>query len=392
MVRICFLAAALCLLLGCSDNGRAPDGGTTRGFYYWHTRSGRFDWDDSTYLALDVDRLYVRFFDVDWSEADNAPVPVAPLDRWFQPGPDTVDVVPVVFITNETFTHLDTAGAILLAQQVHRKVLAGLTGIFDTQSYRLYEDSPTDNDMYYPNPYRQRSKRFDELHRRDSLYDALRHRLREVQFDCDWTAGTRAQYFAFLRESKKLFAGKLVSSTVRLYQYKYPDKAGVPPVERGMLMCYNAGSVKDPETANSIFDRKEVMAYLEGQARYPLALDYALPVFEWAVLYQDGKFRSILSAAMLREDYEYRRYLQPQGDQRATVLEDFTYGYNSEGIYLRKGDQIRFEHPDMRDVKAVAAWLHEHKNSADAALTFYHLNNYDLTKYSQTLEGMYRAF
>jgi hypothetical protein len=390
MVRICFLAAALCLLLGCSDNGRVPDGGATRGFYYWHTRSGRFDWEDSTYLALDVDRLYVRFFDVDWSEADHAAIPVEPLGYWSHLWPDTVDVVPVVFITNETFTHLDTAGAAVLARQVHRKVMAQLNGISDVQSYALYQDSPTDEDGYYPDPYRQRSKRFDELHRRDSLYDALLHRLREVQFDCDWTAGTRAQYFAFLRETKKLFAGKLVSSTVRLYQYKYPGKAGVPPVQRGMLMCYNAGSVKDPETANSIFDRKEVMSYLEGEHRYPLALDYALPVFEWAVLYRDGTFQAILSAGMLRDDYN--RYLEPQGDRRATVSEDFTYGYTDQGVYLRKDDQIRFERPDMKDVETVAAWLHEHKNSADAALTFYHLNHYDLTKYSQALEAMYRAF
>lgn len=390
MVRICFLAAALCLLLGCSDNGRAPDGGATRGFYYWHTRSGRFDWDDSTYLALDVDRLYVRFFDVDWSDADNAPVPVAPLDRWAQPGPDTVDFVPVVFITNETFTHLDTAGAIVLARQVHRKVLAQLNVVFDTESYRLYEDGPADDDWYHANPYRQRSKRFDELHRRDSLYDALLHRLREVQFDCDWTDGTRAQYFAFLRASEKLFAGKLVSSTIRLYQYKYPDKAGVPPVARGMLMCYNAGNVKDPETTNSVFDRQEVMAYLKDQHHYPLALDYALPVFEWALLYHEGKFQAILSPEMLLGSN--KRYLDLRDDRHATVLEDFTYGYFYPGMFIRKGDEIRFERPDMSDVEAVAGWLHEHKNSADAALTFYHLNNYDLTKYSQALEGMYRAF
>lgn len=391
MVRICFLAAALCLLLGCSDNGRAPDHGAPRGFYYWKTEAGGFDWDDSTYQALDVDRLYVRLFDVGWSEADGAPVPVAPLDYWDQPLTDTLDVVPVVFITNETFAHLDTAGAIVLAQQVHRKVMAQLKAASDRQFDNLVWETMEDG-YYNSTPYRQKSKRFDELHVRDSLHDARLQRLREVQFDCDWTAGTRAHYFAFLRESKRLFAGQRVSSTIRLYQYKYPVKAGVPPVDRGMLMCYNAGNIKDPETVNSIFDRREIMRYLEDQHVYPLALDYALPVFEWAVLYRDGKFQAILSTALLQDEYGYKRYLTIVSDQHATVSEDFTYGYTSQSIFVRRGDEIRFEHPAMNDVAAVAAWLHDHKHTADAALTFYHLNDHDLKKYSPALEDMYRAF
>ena len=83
-------------------------------------------------------------------------------------------------------------------------------------------------------PYRILSRDFQEQQRRDSLYNAQVAVFKEVQFDCDWTESTRVQYFAFLRESRKLFSGWRVSSTVRLYQYKYPEKAGVPPIERGM--------------------------------------------------------------------------------------------------------------------------------------------------------------
>lgn len=390
MVRICFLAA-LCLLLGCSDNGRAPDRPAPRGFYYWQTGTGRFDWEDSTYRALDVDRLYVRFFDVDWSEADNAPVPVAPIyDYWYGLWPDTVDVVPVVFVTNETFAHLDTAGAATLARHVHQKIMARLNAIFAIQEHAESEALGMDNYWHNADPYKQKSKKFNELYLRDSLYDARLARLREVQFDCDWTASTRIKYFAFLREIKKHFTDKLISSTIRLYQYKYPARAGVPPVERGMLMCYNAGDIKDPQTANSIFDRQEVMSYLKEQDAYPLPLDYALPIFQWALLYRDGKFQAILSGALL--DNDYKRYLAPQEEQRATVSEDFTYGYTSQSILVRKGDEIRFERPAMEDVADVAAWLHEHKHTADAALTFYHLNEYDLKKHSPALESMYRAF
>jgi hypothetical protein len=391
MIRICFLVAALCVLLGCSDNGRAADGRAPRAFYYWQTEAGGFDWKDSTYRALDVDRLYIRFFDVGWSEADGAPVPVAPIDQWEQPLMDTVDIVPVVFITNETFTHLDTTEAITLAQQVHRKIMAQLKGASDRRFNELAW-AATEEHFYSPTPYRQKSKRFDELHVRDSLHAARLAQLHAVQFDCDWTAGTRAQYFAFLRESTRLFAGQRISSTVRLYQYKYPAKAGVPPVARGMLMCYNAGNVKDPEAVNSIFDRREVMSYLTDQQPYPLPLDYALPIFEWALLYRSGKLEAILSTALLQREYGYKRYLKDVTDQHATVSEDFVYGYTSQSIFVRQGDEIRFERPAMDDVAAVAAWLHEHKQTADAALTFYHLNHHDLTQYSAALENMFRAF
>jgi hypothetical protein len=392
MTRLCFLAAALCLLLqGCSDKGHAPDAQAPRAFYYWQTQAGGFDWNDSTFLALGVDRLYVRFFDVGWSEADGAPMPVAPLDRWYQPVMDTVEVVPVVFITNDAFTHLDTAGATALAKQVHRKIMAHLKMASEARfNGRAWE--AIENHWYSPTPYRQKSKRFDELHVRDSLYDVELKRLGEVQFDCDWTAGTRAQYFAFLREAKKLFGDQRISSTIRLYQYKYPARAGVPPVDRGMLMCYNAGNIKDPGTVNSIFDRREVMSYLDGKQVYPLPLDYALPVFEWALLYRGGKFEAILSTAQRLREYGYQHYLKDVTDRHATVSEDFTYGYTSQSIFVRQGDEIRFERPDMNDVAAVVAWLHEHKQAGDAALTFYHLNHHDLTKYAPALENMYRTF
>jgi hypothetical protein len=132
------------------------------------------------------------------------------------------------------------------------------------------------------------------------------------------------------------------------------------------------------------------MSYLKGADGYPLALDYALPVFDWAVLYRDSVFKSILPAALLRKDCCKFHFIN-RTDGYAVVNEDFAPGYTYQNLLLRKGDIIRFERPDMQDVKNVAEWLSDHKNNEDATLTFYHLNHDDL-QYSAQLEEMYRSF
>lgn len=387
MIRSGFAVAILCLLLGCSTDNTKDRGNSPRAFYYWQTSTGSFEWRDPKYKAMGVDRLYMRFFDVDWSEDAGEPVPVSPVDFHYDLS-DSTDYVPVVFITNETFIHLDTAGAVKLARNVHRKIQVKLYELFEIADARnRYYEGKWENRT---DPYRHLSPDFREHQRRDSAYAAVMRTVREIQFDCDWTATTRQTYFAFLREAKRLFSGKVISATIRLYQYRYPSKTGVPPVDRGMLMCYNAGNVRKEETVNSIFDRSEIMRYLENAKPYPVKLDYALPVFEWAVLYRQGLFKAILSAQTLHN--EYGGHISIGHNGHAWIMDDFVYGYTNESILIRRDDVLRFEKPDMDDMARVAEWLGKHKNTKDAVLTFYHLNNHDFQEYSTAMEAMYSAF
>jgi hypothetical protein len=156
-----------------------------------------------------------------------------------------------------------------------------------------------------------------------------------------------------------------------------------------MLMCYNAGDVRNIKTRNSIFDRAEIMSYLKGSEKYPLPLDYALPVFEWAVLYRDSVFKTIVPVRSLQGNED--RLLTDRSGGYAVVDQDFVLGYTAQGLYLRKGDIIRYERPSIRDVGEVAGWLSKDKNNEEATLTFYHLNNDDL-EYAAKLEEMYRSF
>jgi hypothetical protein len=379
-----FLLVLILVAISCSEKGPAKSKSTENAFYYWQTSLGAFNWTDSVYRSLNVAKVYYRFFDVDWSKDAQAPVPVSPLElsytyNWSK---QTGSVVPVVFITNETFKHLDREQSAGLAHSVYRKIMSQLNIL-------LLSDSPHDEGYSTQDPYRIKSRNFDELRIRDSVYVAKMKTIREVQFDCDWTESTREKYFAFLKESKVLFKNQQVSSTVRLYQYKYPARVGIPPVERAMLMCYNAGDIRDFNTQNSIFDGDEIMSYLEG-GKYPIPLDYALPVFEWAVLFREGEFRNILSSGILRENYQ--QYLSFENEQSAVVLEDFVYGNRWNSILIRKGDRIRVESPHMNEVRKTAAWLHEHKNNEKAILTLYHLNSDDLQEHSKAIAAIFDSF
>jgi hypothetical protein len=383
-MRNLFVALILLLAFACTREKQGVS--SKRAFYYWQTSLRDFP-RDSTYDAMKVDKLYMRVFDVDWSEESHRPIPVSPLNYYVQHRiEDSAELVPVVFITNETFKNLDRDQSVALARQVHEKVMRAAARIFMTAPYHpsgFYE-----NEYWQQNPYQVGSRKFDEQHQRDSIFDISMKRLHEVQFDCDWTKSTKDRYFAFLEESVKLFAGRLVSSTIRLYQYKYPKDAGLPPVKRGMLMCYNAGDIKDPKSLNSIFDKKEVMSYLNA-ADYPIPLDYALPMFGWALLYRDRQLKAILPMSTLSD---YSDYLEVIDKAHVRVTRDFVNGYTASSILLRAGDEIRLEKTDMEQVNDVVRWLSAHKNNPEALLTFYHLNEYDFQEHSKAIESIFNSF
>jgi len=253
---------------------------------------------------------------------------------------------------------------------------------FLLSSFR-YEDG-----WWEQNPYNIKAKDLRSEARYDSAYNSKLKTIHEIQFDCDWTKSTKEKYFTFLKEAKKLFKDQTISSTVRLYQYKYPKEAGLPPVERGMLMCYNAGKVNDDKTINSVFDKSEILDYLDAD-EYPIKLDYALPIFEWGVWFQDGKFKGILPTSS-KDDYSY--FIENTKDNIWHVKEDFVLGNTASASYLRKGDEIRFEEPAKADIEAIAEWLSNHKNNQEAAITFYHLNHHDLQKHSQTVKSIFDSF
>lgn len=142
---------------------RAASVAPLRGFYFWKTQWLASSAPTATLRELGIGRLYLRLFDVDWDATLPAAQPVAPLSL-AAPLPAGLDIVPVVFITNQVFLRTPAAEVPTLAERVLRKITASAAAQGITP--------------------------------------------REVQLDCDWSEATRARYFHFLALLQKTLHGR----------------------------------------------------------------------------------------------------------------------------------------------------------------------------------------
>ncbi|MEC5146891.1 Lipoprotein [Chitinophaga sp. 180180018-2] len=330
MPRLCLF---ICLLIaGVSCRPHVPRK-VTPAFYYWkQTWTGNSE--ELRYLrGLSAGRLYIKLFDVSPDEVTKAPVPVAVL-RQAAPWPAGVEIVPVIFLMNEVWAHADTT----LASRV-----AKLTA-------QLCDSIPGD-------------------------------RIHEIQLDCDWTQTTREAYFSFLKQIRNtsFFRNRRISVTIRMYQMKYASRAGIPPANRGLLMCYNMGDLRKSGDHNSILDLVTLRSYIEEQrvAGYPLPLDIALPLFGWSVLFlPDNTYAGILryvGEEELKDTLLFSKTTVSQYVVRKDTL--------LNGFLLRKGSTVRRETIDPSVLEAAAQMVAAQLQTTDPAVIFYHLDSVTLKKY-----------
>ncbi|MEM0544143.1 hypothetical protein WFZ85_16275, partial [Flavobacterium sp. j3] len=93
----------------------------------------------------------------------------------------------------------------------------------------------------------------------------------------------------FLKKLKEI-SKKEISCTLRLYPYKYPDKMGVPPVDKVMIMCYNLINPLENENKNSILDLAELESYLISVPKYHKHIVIAFPIYSWMQVYLNKRF------------------------------------------------------------------------------------------------------
>jgi hypothetical protein len=344
-VKMLLISVSLLFALSCTQK-RSTD----RAFYYWRTILSANEKEMGTLKELKAKRLYVKFYDVIWDERNNRPDPVAKiqitpnaLNRIQQ---DSIEVIPVVFITNDCLKRISPDATDELSERINY-LLAGM------------------------------------------LNNAGITRVTEIQLDCDWTEETRDKYFALLKYIKTLplFINNTLSATIRLYQCKYKEKTGIPPVNRGLLMCYNMGNLKASQTGNSILDTEEMLKYTAQLKQYPLPLDIALPIFEWKVLFRKDQFYALITnlpdhiladSGVARTDGNYRELLMD------TVL----YGYP-----LKKGDRIRTEKSNYAEIEKAAKAISPLISTPRFTISLFHLDSALLTQYKPNeLESIYRSF
>lgn len=345
-LTLCWLLLAL---LACG--GHNPEKRTiTRGFYYWKSRLDVTASEESALQNLQVKKLYVKFFDVVWNGRENKPLPVAKVRfgdstrAWLQQR--SLEIIPTIFITNECLQQLPDASI----RELAGRMMELLSGIVSQEGIGL--------------------------------------QIREVQFDCDWTATTKEKYFSLLTYLQTLpaLADKLVSATIRLYQCKYRHRTGVPPVKRGLLMCYNMGNLKDPTTSNSILDPQELAKYTDRLEEYPLPLDIGWPLFNWKVLYRNNTYAGLMQQ-LPDSVLQYTWFTNRNGNTYQVVRDTLLYNY-----VFKKGDIIRQEDSNFDDIMQAAKLLDKRLPATQCAVVLFHLDSLTLLKYTtHELENIYNS-
>ncbi len=236
-----------------SPDEAAPD--IYNSIYHWKTTFALDSTERSFLRTHDIRRIYLRMFDV---EEEYNPiggihevVPIA-TTKFFDSIPAGIEIVPTVYIT--------------------------------VNGLRLMHDNIAEYAQIIVD-------RVIAMHTYNKCGKLL-----EVQFDCDWTEQTRIDFFSLCEAARDILHKQdspiELSSTIRLHQLRQD----APPVDCGVLMIYNTGSIKDRDTRNSILDINDVRPYLKKKVDYPLPLDHAYPTFGWGVRFRDdGSFAAIVS-------------------------------------------------------------------------------------------------
>lgn len=316
-----------------------------RSFYYWKSVYNLFSYEEKLLDTLQIKRLYVKYFDVDWDNDLGQPIPLATV-RFVTSCNKEREIIPTIYLTNNTLLNLKT------------EQIAELTVKIATRITQINNENNID--------------------------------CKEIQFDCDWTEKTRSKYFLLLEKIRDFFPKKkyLLSATIRLHQVKYYLKTGVPPVDRGMLMFYNVGKVNDTTIENSIFNSDDASKYVEYVKDYLLPLDVALPVFTWGVHLRDGEVISLVNN-LKTEDVLKNSLFRNVSDSKYKANDGFFF----RGEYFIKGDILRMEEitPEICN-NAINLLLPNLKNS-NFTVVFYHFDSSNTSRYEiKDFENLYNRF
>ena len=321
-------------LLGCTQK---EEWKVQRSFYYWRSVYKLSDKEQSVLDDLNVRNLYIKFFDVVWDPLQQTPRPVAKI--LFSETP-SASITPVVFITNETLQNLKPENVDSLARNIDKLLASTST----THKIALSK---------------------------------------EVQIDCDWTKGTREKYFKLLQGLRKqsFFQKKIISATIRLHQLKFVSESGIPPVDKGLVMCYNMGNLRHAETKNSIIDSEELKKYTKTLNHYSLPVDIALPLFDWYVKFERMEYQGLVHSFNLPESFKKQRRIVFERD---TII---------NSIAFKKGEWLRYENSDLPAIRQSVYLLTKKLKQKELNVILYHLDENSLKHYTTyELEDIFNSF
>ena len=245
---IAIICTLFCLTISCQRSCEPPH----RGIYHWKTTYDPTEWELQFIKDHHIDRLYIRLFDVvgiPYWDAEYSLEPSA-TTCFRQPLPADIEVVPVVFVTNDAVSQLNGRG--------------------DCERYAQLIVERT----------------------RAMMLCQGQEEFRWLQIDCDWAMGNREKYVLFCDVMDSLLDtyGIGLDVTVRLFQLK--EKTLLPQSADNLtLMAYNTGNLRDFGTRNAILDYNDAEPYLRMAGRIKGMGSVAYPVFGWGVAFdENGKF------------------------------------------------------------------------------------------------------
>ncbi len=339
-------------------------------FYHWKS-SYQVDEEVRTYTKeLGCEKIYLHYYDVVKKDGRVFPVNFIKPIKQNLLRQDSVRIIPVIFIANEVFMNMDESGLNLqeLAGKISRlnNTIASYVGGPSYRVVHVENGGETLSDRSVPVDYPDRPVSVD---------DSNSPQYREIQFDCDWTQTTKESYFAFLSLMKKSLPGVKITSTIRLHQIKDRETMGVPPADKGYLMCYATSGVDDGSDSNSILDINLLKNYTQNLESYPLPLDYALPLFSWGIVSnQNGKVK--LVNGLTNSDMDEARF-KKIGENKYEVLEDCFLN----GLYINEGFTIEIEEITPPLLRSAIQYLDE-KLKKDYTIVYFHLSKGFLKRYS----------
>lgn len=320
-MKLRYLLLSLLLFTACRHDRKI-----TSSFYYWKTVYGANTAEMAYSKRLHVNKFYVRIMDVDMDEAGTTPIPISPI-TFNRKLPDTVTMVPVVFIVNDVLKTLNKPALNNLAG----KILFFVKGKVEQAGKTNYT---------------------------------------ELQIDCDWTLSTRDNYFYLLQQLRKQTFAKhqILSVTLRLHQLKNQKRNGVPPADRVMLMCYNMGNLRKYGDQNSILNVAEMKKYVNSNiADYNLPVDIALPLFSWAVAFRDKQYAGISKHVSYRELNNAAQFAKQPGNIYRAKTDLPQYGF-------KINDEIRWENTSLPALQDAAKYLSGVIKSDTINVAYFHLD------------------
>ena len=337
--KLTLLPIIIPLMILFSNNNKKP----IYSVFLWKNQQNFKESDKNLLDSLEISHYFIRYADIEWNPIYQRNEPIKGVKfNYNNIIPENIS--PVIFITNEVLLHSPPENIYKLAKNIsdlyqfrHRELAEDFAWakISKTKEYKSYN-------------YKEKQKKADSLSQIWIKNNNI------LLIDCDWSTSTKKPYFNLLQKLQKLLPNIEIQSSLRLWQYRDYKLAGVPPVNRCLLMCYSTGDPKDANIKNAIVDFRSIQEYIT-HSKYPLELDIALPVYSWASIFRDDEFIGLLSPFSF-EKLKMNPEIYKQKDSTTYILNCDTVMGNT---YFRYGDELHYQGINIKELIQIAEHINK---------------------------------